>query len=96
MPFASAASVPGLMARCWSAHAAVAVRRGSTTINAPPRARCVSKYCMSGGIVSAMFAPASRIAVACVRSCSGNGRPRSMPSAIVDAAAPDDMQKRPL
>ena len=40
MPFASAASVPGVNCRCRSARCAVAVVRGSTTINFPPADCC--------------------------------------------------------
>ena len=50
-PLASAASVPGVSCRCRWATAAVAVRRGSATISLPPRRRCASKYCMTGGMV---------------------------------------------
>ncbi len=79
MPLASAMSVPGVSARCKSATLAVAVRRGSETISVPPRARCASKYCMMGGIVSAGLEPAIRIASAPGMSSSGNGSPRSTP-----------------
>ena len=75
---------------------AVAVRRGSTTINCPPARRCSSKYCMIGGIVSLTFAPTSRMASAMAMSDTGKGRPRSSPNARSPAAAADDMQKRPL
>jgi hypothetical protein len=51
---------------------------------------------MSGGIVSAGFAPTSRIASARAMSATGKGSPRSIPNARVAAAAADDMQKRPL
>ncbi len=95
-PLASAASVPGVSARCRSASFAVAVRRGSETISRPPRARCASKYCMIGGIVSAGLEPAIRMASAPGMSASGNGRPRSMPNARRPAAAAEAMQKRPL
>jgi hypothetical protein len=66
------------------------------TISAPP-ARWASVRCrMNGGIVSATFAPASRIASARPRSVTGPGRPRSIPNARPEAAAADDMQNRPL
>ena len=42
---------------------AVGVRRGSTTISAPPFC-CWSKYCMIGGMVSAALPPTSRMASA--------------------------------
>ena len=51
---------------------------------------------MIGGIVSATFAPTSRIASACAISEMGKGRPRSSPKARRPAEAADDMQKRPL
>ncbi len=55
-PLASAASVPGVSCRCSEASFAVADRRGSTTMSLPPRRRCSSKYCISGGMVSAGIA----------------------------------------
>ena len=73
---------PGATRRWSVAHWAVGVRRGSTTISAPPLRCCASKYCMIGGIVSARLPPTSRIASACGMSSSGNGSPRSMPSAL--------------
>ena len=51
---------------------------------------------MSGGIVSAGFAPASTTTSASPRSVTGNGIPRSRPNARLPAAAADDMQNRPL
>ncbi len=95
-PLASAMSVPGMGARCSAAPFAVAVRRGSTTMWVAPLARPSSKYCIAGGIVSAGLEPTSRIACACAMSASGNGSPRSMPNARLDAVAADDMQNRPL
>ncbi len=95
-PFASAPSVPGVGCRCSVAFSAVAVSRGSDTISRPPRARCSSKYCMIGGMVSAGLLPTIRIVSAPGMSSSGNGRPRSSPSARIPAAAPDAMQNRPL
>ena len=58
----------------------------------PPRARCASKYCMSGGIVSAGLLPATRMASVSAMSAIGKGSPRSMPKARLPAAAADDMQ----
>ncbi len=44
-------SVPGVIGTCWSAAAAVRLRRGSTTTNAPPRARsALSRFGMSGAV----------------------------------------------
>ena len=62
-PLARARSVPGVSGRCRVACSAVAVRRGSATINAPPFSRCRSKYCMIGGMVSAGLPPISKIGV---------------------------------
>ena len=76
--------------------AAVAVRRGSTTMWVAPAARPASKNCMAGGIVAAGLDPTSRIALAPARSGSGNGSPRSIPKALLPAVAADDMQNRPL
>ncbi len=73
--------MPGARARCRVAPSAVAVRRGSATISAPPASRWDSKYRISGGMVSAGFAPTSRMASAWAMSSTGNGRPRSMPNA---------------
>ena len=41
----------------------------------PPRERCASKYCISGGSVSAMLAPASRMVVACGMSFERKRQP---------------------
>jgi hypothetical protein len=95
-PFARAASVPGVICKCSVAAALVGVARGSTTISAPPRFFCSWKYCITGGIVSARLLPTSRIVSAPGISASGNGSPRSIPNALTDAAAADDMQNRPL
>ena len=78
------------------APSAVDVRRGSTTMCRAPAARPWSKYCMAGGMVSAGFAPTSRMAAASAMSDSGNGSPRSTPNARLPAVADDDMQNRPL
>ncbi len=67
--------------------AAVAVRRGSTTMWVAPAARPASKHCMAGGMVAAGFEPTSRIALASARSASGNGSPRSIPKARLAAVA---------
>ena len=76
---------------------AVGVRRGSATISRPPRARCSSKYCIIGGIVSAGL-----VADEQDRLGPGDVRERER-QAAVDAEAPcwraaaaDAMQKRPL
>ena len=64
-PLASAASVPGVICRCSDGELARSrIARGSTTMSLPPRRRCASKYCISGGIVSAGLPPTSRIASA--------------------------------
>ena len=89
---ASTESVPGAGARCRVAASAVALRRGSTTISLPPFARCASKYCISGGIVSAGFPPASSTTSAPAISSIGKGSPRSTPNALCAATAADDMQ----
>jgi hypothetical protein len=47
-------------------------------------------------MASAGFAPTSSTVRASATSASGNGRPRSMPSARFAAVAALDMQKRPL
>ncbi|GAB3858037.1 hypothetical protein GCM10029963_57030 [Micromonospora andamanensis] len=70
--------------------------RGSITISRPPRSRCSVSQRISGGMVSAGFAPTSSRVSARPRSDSGNGRPRSTPKARMPAAAADDMQNRPL
>jgi hypothetical protein len=62
----------------------------------PPFRRCVWKYCMMGGMVSAALLPTKRMVCASAISASGNGRPRSMPNALIEAAAAEDMQNRPL
>ena len=95
-PLASAVSVPGVSWRCRCASLAVAVSRGSTTISLPPRRRWSSKYCITGGMVSAGLPPASSTASAPGMSSSGNGSPRSMPNALTPAAAAEAMQNRPL
>ena len=95
-PFASAPSVPGVSCRCRSALRAVIVRRGSETISLPPFFCCASKYCMIGGIVAAGLAPAKNTASACGISARGNGIPRSIPNALIPAAAAEAMQNRPL
>src|SRR2546426_493745 len=71
-------------------------RTGSTTMSRPPFARCSSRYCMNGGMVSAALPPTRSTASAWAMSSSGNGRPRSSPKARSEAAAAEDMQKRPL
>ena len=53
---------------------------------------CSSIHCMSGGMVSAQFAPHSRSALVRAMSSTGNGRPRSMPKALFCPAAADAMQ----
>lgn len=93
---ASARSVPGTGCRCSVDPAAVAVRRGSTTMWVAPAARPASKYCMAGGMVAAGLDPTSKIVFASARSASGKGSPRSMPNARLLAVAAELMQKRPL
>jgi hypothetical protein len=88
--------VPGSGARCTDEPAAVAERRGSTTMWVAPAARPASNHCMAGGMVAAGLEPTSRIASAPAMSASGKGSPRSMPNARLDAVAADDMQNRPL
>ena len=63
-PFASARSVPGVTCRCSVAAGAVGVRRGSTTISAPPLSRWSESYRVNGGMVSATLLPTSRMASA--------------------------------
>ena len=79
-----------------AAPAAVAVRRGSTTMCTAPAARPASKNCMAGGIVSAGLPPTNSSALVSAMSDRGNGRPRSMPNARFPAVADEDMQNRPL
>ena len=61
-----------------------------------PAARPASKNCMAGGMVAAGLEPTRRIASDSARSASGNGNPRSIPNALLQAVAADDMQNRPL
>ena len=61
-----------------------------------PADRPASKYCIAGGMVAAGFEPTSKIVRASARSDSGNGSPRSMPNARLQAVAAELMQNRPL
>jgi len=47
---------------------------------------------MSGGMVSAQFAPHSKSALVRAMSATGNGRPRSIPNARFCPAAAEAMQ----
>ena len=71
------ASVPGRMGKCWSAMAAVSVRRGSTTTSRPPRRRSSSSRreippaVIKLPLEASGFAPSMRKKP--VRSTSGTG-----------------------